>query len=270
MAEQELVEKPSNIVSISNPMSLIASAVTNGASVETLERLMSLQERYESNEARKAFIAAMQKFQGLKPILPQTEDVKHGQKLIYKFCPLPTMEKILKPHLKECDLFYRFENLNKDGALGIRCIVTHALGHSESSAMYGPSDESGAKNKIQGIGSTSSYLMRYTLIASLALTTADEDNDGQTVGDMPYVTLIRHNQAVRENLKAISGIKEEIESGDLYEVAMYMDNIGQDAITALWIRPTKGGIFTTEETKVLRSNEYQQVKANYYAKKEEE
>lgn len=271
MSKQELVEESNNLVSLNNPMSLIESAVNNGASVETIERLMALQERYESNEARKAFITAMQKFQGLKPILPQTEDVTHGKntKPLYKFCPLPVIEKTLKPILKECDLFYRFENLNKDGAFGIRCIVTHVLGHSESSEMYGPADDSGAKNKIQGIGSTSTYLMRYTLIASLALTTADEDNDGQTVGDMPYTILIQHNKAVRENLEAILAIKQEIDNGDLYEVAMYMDNIGKDAITALWIMPTKGGIFTTQEINTLRSDEYQNVRADYFAKKEE-
>ena len=142
MTKQALIEKSNN------PMTLIASAVANDANVETLGRLMALQERYESNEARKAFIAAMQKFQALKPILPQTKEVKHGQKVIYKFCPLPVIEKTLKPILEECDLFYRFENLNKDGAFGVRCIVTHVLGHSESSEMYGPADDSGAKNQI--------------------------------------------------------------------------------------------------------------------------
>jgi len=269
MTEQALIEKTSNIVSINNPMSLIESAVNNGASVETLERLMGLQERFEANEARKSFITAMQKFQSLKPVFPQTKEVKHGQKLIYKYCPLPVMEKTLKPILEECNLFYRFQNSSKDKAFGIRCIVTHELGHSESSEMYGPADDSGAKNQIQGIGSTSSYLMRYTLIAALALTTADEDNDGQTVGDMPYTILIQHNQAVRDNLKAILSIKEEIANNDLYEVAMYMDNIVQDGISALWIRPTKGGIFTSEEIKALKSNEYAHVRADYFAKKEE-
>jgi len=135
--------------------------------------------------------------------------------------------------------------------------------------MYGQLDNSGNKNQIQGIGSTSSYLMRYTLIASFALTTADIDDDGQTTGDMPYFALIQHNQAVRDNLQAILSIKEEIANNDLYEVAMYFDNIGKEAIAALWIAQTKGGIFTTEERKIFSSNEYAHARANYFAKKEE-
>jgi len=99
MTEQALIEKTSNIVSINNPMALIESAVNNGASVETLERLMSLQERYESNEARKAFITAMQKFQELKPILAKSTKVKFKTKVgttEYSFCSLPDMEIALQ------------------------------------------------------------------------------------------------------------------------------------------------------------------------------
>jgi len=152
MTKQALIEKSNN------PMTLIASAVANDANVETLERLMTLQERYESNEARKAFISAMQKFQELKPALAKNTKVEFNTKkglTSYSFCSLPDIEAALKPVLSECELSYRFENLSKDDAFGIRCVVTHVFGHSESSEMYAPLDSSGNKNQIQGIGSTS-------------------------------------------------------------------------------------------------------------------
>ena len=41
------------------PMGMVARAVESGASIEIIERLMSLQERWEANQARKAFDAAM-------------------------------------------------------------------------------------------------------------------------------------------------------------------------------------------------------------------
>lgn len=41
------------------PMQVIAQAVANGAPVETMEKLLALQERWEANEARKAFVEAM-------------------------------------------------------------------------------------------------------------------------------------------------------------------------------------------------------------------
>jgi len=47
--------------------------------------------------------------------------------------------------------------------------------------MSAKKDSSGNKNEIQARGSAITYLQRYTLIAALGISTADEDNDGQTV-----------------------------------------------------------------------------------------
>ena len=41
------------------PMGMLEKALASGATTETLEKLLALQERYEATEARKAFIAAM-------------------------------------------------------------------------------------------------------------------------------------------------------------------------------------------------------------------
>ena len=45
-----------------------------------------------------------------------------------------------------------------------------------------PADNSGGKNSIQGIGSSITYLQRYTLKLALGLA-AGRDDDGNTVGD---------------------------------------------------------------------------------------
>jgi hypothetical protein len=44
------------------PMQLIQNAVDKGLAIENLERLLTLQERYEKNQAEKAFNEAMQLF----------------------------------------------------------------------------------------------------------------------------------------------------------------------------------------------------------------
>ncbi len=44
--------------------------------------------------------------------------------------------------------------------------------------MSASPDTSGSKNSIQAIGSTVSYLQRYTLFAILGLASTDQDNDG--------------------------------------------------------------------------------------------
>ena len=51
------------------------------------------------------------------------------------------------------------------------------MGHSESTTLEAAADQSGGKNAIQAIGSTVTYLERYTLLALTGLAT-HEDDDG--------------------------------------------------------------------------------------------
>jgi hypothetical protein len=246
---------------------LLLTAVEKGASVESLERLMALKERYDAQEAKRAYYEAMQQFQRVKPDLVRSSDVSFGQgKTAYKFCPLSDIEKALREPLDKCGLSYRFENHNKeiptDNGIamhtGIRCIVSHVMGHSESTVLYAPADGSGNKNAIQGIGSTSTYLMRYTLIAAFALTTADEDNDGQTNSDLPLARVMQQNDFLRDAnfLAAVADIKQCLNSDDLETAAGYWNAMTEDQKSAIWLAPTKGGIFTSEERKKISSDEF--------------
>ena len=62
------------------------------------------------------------------------------------------------------------------------CILSHKAGHSEETTLAGPADASGSKNAIQAIGSTLTYLQRYTLVQALGLA-ATLDDDGSSAGD---------------------------------------------------------------------------------------
>lgn len=254
-------QQQSNVTVLSqSPDSFIVQAIQNNAPVETLEKLMLLKERYEAGEAKKAYIQAMQNFQTVKPDLKRTSEVKFSTSkgtTEYKFCSLSDIEKALKGPLSECGLTYRFENTNTDGTFGVRCIVTHVQGHSECTEMAAPADTSGNKNAIQAIGSTSTYLMRYTLIAAFALTTADEDDDGASNSELPLIRLISQSQALHnlDTLRAVVSLKEALAEEEYSSAAMYLHHLGQEVVSALWIAPTKGGIFTTEEIARIKSNE---------------
>src|SRR5437660_174203 len=64
------------------------------------------------------------------------------------------------------------------GTIRVTCILTHVQGHSEQVSMSAQPDTSGSKNSIQAIGSTASYLQRYTLFAATGLAPKDADTDG--------------------------------------------------------------------------------------------
>ena len=62
--QPDVIEAPqaAQMVVAVTPMAMLQVAVEKGASVEQLERLMALQERWEANEAKKEFVAAMTRF----------------------------------------------------------------------------------------------------------------------------------------------------------------------------------------------------------------
>lgn len=160
-----------------SPDNLLALAVEKGADIDRLTKLMDLKERYDASNARKSFYMAMSEFQSMVPTIKKTSHVKFGN-TNYMFAPLGSIAEQIRDAMKVCGFSYRFEQSHQDG-IEVVCIVTHKDGHSEKTPMKAAADSSGNKNSIQAIGSTVTYLQRYTLISALGLTTADDDIDAQ-------------------------------------------------------------------------------------------
>jgi len=180
--EIKVIERPSN-----DPMSLIELAIQGDIDVEKLDKLMSLQERWDSQQAKKAFYEAFCKFQSDLPIIKKKGkvDFEHkqgGGKTEYTYARLEDIETAIKPLLAKHSLSYRFEQINTDG-ITVKCIITHRDGHSESNKLTAFADQSGKKNAIQATASTVSYLRRYTLTGGFGICVSDEDDDGQNKTD---------------------------------------------------------------------------------------
>lgn len=61
----------------------------------------------------------------------------------------------------------------------VTCVLTHSRGHSERVWLQAARDDSGNKNSIQAVGSTVTYLQRYTLLAATGMAVQDQrDDDG--------------------------------------------------------------------------------------------
>lgn len=162
-----------------NPASLLEMAVKQDLDIVKLEKLMELQERFQKNQARRNYFEAMSLFQSLVPEITKSKLISFGNTK-YKFAPLGEIDAQIKSAMNECGLSKRWELSYPDGnKIECRCVITHKDGHSENTIMQGIGDTSGNKNLIQQSASTITYLQRYTLIAALGLTTADEDNDAQ-------------------------------------------------------------------------------------------
>ncbi len=69
-----------------------------------------------------------------------------------------------------------------NGEVTVTCTLTHERGHRESVSITAPPDDSGKKNAIQRIGSTVTYLERYTLLAITGLAAHEQEDDGDSAG----------------------------------------------------------------------------------------
>lgn len=160
------------------PMVLLQQAVAQGVDTDKLAALMDLHERWEKNEARKAFVAALTAFKANPPVIVKLKQVEFG-KTKYKHATLDHVSAIIGESLAKHGISHRWDvEQSEGGKIKVTCVLTHALGHSERVPMESKPDDSGGKNSIQGIGSAVTYLQRYTLLAASGMATTDQDNDG--------------------------------------------------------------------------------------------
>lgn len=163
----------------SNPMSMLAVAVQKGMDPATIKDLMALQERWEANEARKAFNVAFSAFKDSAVKVIKNRKVDAGPLSGKKYAELFAVVNAITPALSANGLSASWK-LTKDEKdwIEVTCVLTHSMGHSESVSMGGPPDTGGAKSPIQARASTVSYLERYTLKAICGVSEQDDDNDG--------------------------------------------------------------------------------------------
>lgn len=79
----------------------------------------------------------------------------------------------------------------------------------------------------------------------------------------PNEHLMKHNEAVRNNLEMIVALKEAIASGDADFAAQLWQEAGEDLHNTLWIAPSKGGILTTAERSYIQSTEFHEAVKRY-------
>lgn len=165
------------------PMDMLSRAVTSGASMEVVERLMALQERWEANQARKDFDAAIADAKAeISPVVRNATG--HNAK---KYADFAAIARAVDPVISKFGLSYRFRTAQTD-RISVTCILSHKSGHSEETTLSGAPDTTGSKNAIQAIGSTLTYLQRYSLVQALGLAAANDDDGRGTDKDGEFIT----------------------------------------------------------------------------------
>jgi hypothetical protein len=168
-------------------MQLLQKAIERGAGVDELDKLITLADRLRAIAAQQAFTAAMVEFKKNPPTIEKTRNASVSSKregakdanYAYKYANLADVCNAIVRQLAALGITHK-HTFNQDGSgVTIKCTLTHLMGHSESAQLTAHGDSSGGKNGLQGIGSTITFLERYTLLGVCGLALDDQyDDDG--------------------------------------------------------------------------------------------
>jgi len=150
---------------------------------DRIERFIALKERIDASAAKLAFSNAVADAKARiaeTPIFKNREG--HNSK---RYADFSAYAKVVDPILASLGLTYRFRT-SQATTISVTCVLT-GHGHEEENTLTGPADTSGSKNAIQAIGSTLTYLQRYTLVQALGLAASDDD-DGAMAGAGDVIT----------------------------------------------------------------------------------
>lgn len=198
------------VLAAMTPMDMLNKAVSQGANIDVLEKLMSLQERWEANQARKAFDEAMASAKAEIPVILKNRTVDFTSakgRTHYRHEDLAEVARTVTPILAKHGLSYRFRTSSAvNEPVVVTCIVSHRDGHFEENTLTAGRDDSGNKNNIQAVGSTLTYLQRMTLKAALGLAASDDDDGAASAGSPDTVSDEKLAQLV-ELAEAVSADK---------------------------------------------------------------
>ena len=180
----------SEIISVQQPLmlarldaqALISQALSVGANVETLERLVALAKDMRAELAREAWYAAMVEFQRTCPAVKKTSSAKimtrGGGAYGYWFAPLDAIMSTILPVMGRLGLSVAWRSRIEANQVAVECVVSHTLGHQEGSGeivMPVMPGDTGA-NPAQRVGISLTYAKRYALLGVTGLAPEDDDD----------------------------------------------------------------------------------------------
>jgi hypothetical protein len=173
------------------PADLLRIAVERGdADLDRMERLANMVREWRAEEAKLAYRRAFAEFTALGLVIPKSKRVEQRKKdggpgPSYWQTEFDHVCAILKPALGARGIGVRFDNEFQratDGGIAwcsVTCYLEHVDGYSEKLKLEGPPDDSGAKNPLQEMQSSATFLMRHALMAITGTAQQGADNDGR-------------------------------------------------------------------------------------------
>ena len=140
-----------------------------------------------------------------------------------------------------------------------RAIITDANGRQVSSGI---AEEHRRASKINQTSATENCetsavgrALAFFGMAGTEIASADEVAGAIAQQNAPQNDwLAEHNKALQENFWEVAEIKQAIREDDLMTAAGLLADMSEEVMTALWVAPTKGGIWTTAERELMKGD----------------
>jgi len=203
--------------------------------VDKLERLLSLQKEILAEEAKAAFNQSLAAFQARCPQLAKSKHIhvtpRGGGPSRYQssYCTYEDMMAVVQPLMSELGFAASFDTITQQGGLEIVCTLVHRGGHEKSFRLRVPIDKSGNKNDVQAVGSSNSYLRRYSLANALGIVFKDDDDDADAAvrpsadhdiqpATPPTAPAFDRQGAIQQIQARMAEVVPQITDGDMDEI----------------------------------------------------
>ena len=173
----------------SNLLEIIArAAIDPRVDADKMERLLAIQERIQAREAEIEFKAALARVQTQAPrvdkkakIVVPGKDGRSGHSTPYAL--YEDIDKAMRPLYQAEGFSVAFSAEPSPSGAIWTMILGHRMGHTERYSMPPlPADQTGSKNAVQAIGSSSSYAHRYLVCLVFNVVTVGVDDDAKATG----------------------------------------------------------------------------------------
>lgn len=209
-----------------SPLAMAAEFIKKDSNVDIdkLSQFFDLHERWEKNEAKKAFVEAMSAFKANPPKIIKDCHVTYNNTK-YNHASLYNVTSTINEALSNHGLTASWTTEQNDNRVTVTCVITHVSGHAEKTSLSSAPDASGSKNPIQAIGSAVSYLQRYTLLSLVGIAAEGQDDDGHaTDDDTPKTVWTQKQMDVADKLKIALNDTEQGEGAQIEGVKKFLIN----------------------------------------------
>ena len=199
--------------------------------------------------------------------------VKESKNPFFKssYADLTSVIKVVKEPFSDNGLSFVQLPVSGETYVGVTTMLMHTSGEWLQSEYMLPM----TKRDPQAAGSAITYARRYALQSLAGIPSVDDDGElGMFRSAVPANTEpnmskeeanIVYNDLATKHSTTIECVKAGIESGEITAAAEAWFELTEDDQMGLWKAYSKGGVFTTEEQKLIRTTEFKQA---YFGKGE--